>query len=98
MLRKEKIKRVFSLIGLAAFSFPLYAVDMPDELTSLADSIKNIMSGAFVRTLLIIFLCASAITYAFNKDNEKVKRNCIAIGVAAAILVAATTIVGAIFP
>jgi type IV secretory pathway VirB2 component (pilin) len=71
---------------------------MPAELQDLATKIQEVIRGPFVRTLLVIFLCASAITYAFNKDNEKVKRNCIAVGVAAGILVAAVTLVDAIFP
>jgi hypothetical protein len=93
---KEKIKRILAPCFTALISYPLYAADMPDKLTSLADNIKEIISGPFVRTLLIIFLCASAVVYAFNKDNEKVKRNCIAIGVAAAIIIAAGAILDAI--
>jgi hypothetical protein len=95
MFSKEKIKRFFVLV-LSAAAFPLYAADMPGERTDLADTIKEVISGPFVRTLLIIFLCASAVAYAFNKDNEKVKRNCIAIGVSAAIIIAAGGILEAL--
>lgn len=65
-----------------------------DKLDTLAQKALDIMSGNFVRILLAIFLCGSAVAYAFNKDNEKVKRNCIAIIVGAAILISASAIIG----
>ncbi|MDR0513396.1 MAG: TrbC/VirB2 family protein [Treponema sp.] len=80
------------------YSMPLFAQNiMPQGMETLAQSIVNIFTGNFVRTILIIFLCGAAVTYAFNKDNEKMKRNCIAIGVAIAIIMGASTIVDAVF-
>jgi type IV secretory pathway VirB2 component (pilin) len=95
---KQKIKRFFALVSLALSGIPLYAAyEMPGQLTDAADSIKTIITGPFVKTLLIIFLCASAIAYAFNKDNEKVKRNCIAVFIGAVIVIAATSIMGVVW-
>jgi hypothetical protein len=37
------------------------------------------------------------VAYGFNKDNEKIKRNCIAIGIASAMIAGASGIVGAIW-
>ena len=66
---------------------------VPPGMERLADNILGVFTSPFIRVILAIFLCGSAITYAFNKDNEKIKRNCIAIGVAAAILVVSQTLV-----
>jgi type IV secretory pathway VirB2 component (pilin) len=95
---KQKIKRFLALVSLVLSGVPLYAdYALPTQLETAANSIKTIITGPFVKTLLIIFLCASAITYAFNKDNEKVKRNCIAVFIGAVIVIAATTILGAVW-
>ena len=78
------------------FSLPLLFAQqdiVPPGMQTLADNILRVFAGNFIRVLLAIFLCGSAIAYAFNKDNEKIKRNCIAIGVASAILVVAQTLI-----
>jgi type IV secretory pathway VirB2 component (pilin) len=75
-------------------ALPLMAQDLlPSGMTSLMDSVLEIFTGTFVKTILIICLCGCAIAYGFNKDNEKMKRNAIAIGVAVAILCTASFIV-----
>jgi type IV secretory pathway VirB2 component (pilin) len=66
---------------------------LPTGMTSLIDSIKDVFTGDFVKSILVICLAGCAIAYGFNKDNEKMKRNIIAIGVACAILMAASEIV-----
>jgi type IV secretory pathway VirB2 component (pilin) len=94
-MRKAKIS--FLCIFLAAAS-RLFAADlMPPGMSTLAEGIREIFIGPFVKTILIIFLCGCAVAYAFNKDNEKMKRNCIAIGVACGILIAASSIVEAVW-
>jgi type IV secretory pathway VirB2 component (pilin) len=70
---------------------------MPAGMTSLVESIMGVFTGPFVKTILVICLCGCAVAYAFNKDNEKMKRNVIAIGIAIGILVGASFIVGAIW-
>lgn len=91
-------KRRAAALTLALASARLFAQDlMPSGMTSLAEGILEIFTGSFVKVILAIFLCGSALAYGFNKDNEKVKRNCIAIGVAAGILICASSIVDAVW-
>ena len=86
----------FLLLLIAAM--PMFAQDiLPSGMTSLVDSILKIFTGGFVKTILIIFLAACAVAYGFNKDNEKMKRNILAIGVAIGIIVGAQWIVDAIW-
>ena len=89
----------FFLFALFMAVVPLSAFDnvIPGTLQTLADQIVGVFTGLFVRAILVIMLSAAAVTYAFNKDNEKMKRNCIAIIVGAAIIIAAQEIVGRVF-
>jgi hypothetical protein len=85
---------------LAAFfvSQALHAQSVvPPGMQSLAQGILDIFTSPFLKVILAIFLCGSAVAYAFNKDNEKVKRNCIAIAIATGLLITATSVVGAIW-
>jgi uncharacterized membrane protein len=85
---------LFQLLGAAS----VFAQDiLPGGMSTLMDNILGVFTGDFVKTILIIFLCGTAVAYGFNKDNEKMKRNCIAIGIAIAILIGASAIVGAIW-
>lgn len=70
---------------------------IPSEMTDLMDDIRDVFTGPFVKTLLIICLAATGVVFGFNKDNEKMKRNCIAIGVAIAIIIGASQIVDTIW-
>lgn len=93
---KHKKPFFFPFMILAAY--PLMAQDLlPAGMQNLADSVIDIFTGPFVKAILAIFLCGSAVAYGFNKDNEKIKRNCIAIAVGAAILIGATSIVDAVW-
>jgi len=67
------------------------------KLETFADNILGIFGGKLIRTILICCLIACGVVYAFNKDNEKMKRNIIAIGVAILIIGAAQEIVAAFF-
>ena len=86
------------LFVLFFYFLPTKAFAQVKELDTALDSILNFVKSPWVKTVLIISLCASAITYAVNKDNDKVKRNCIAIGIAGIILICATSIVGIVMP
>jgi len=78
--------------------FPLFAQNlMPSGMQSLAEGILYIFTSGFMRIILVIFLCGAAIAYAFNKDNEQMKKKIIAIGIAIGILIGATGIVDAIW-
>jgi type IV secretory pathway VirB2 component (pilin) len=71
-----------------------YAQDLlPSGMKNLMEQIIEIITGDFAKGILIVSLAGCAIAYGFNKDNEKIKRNCIAIGVACAILACAGFIV-----
>jgi len=70
---------------------------VPPGMESLANNILAIFTSNFIRVILAIFLCGSAFAYAYNKDNEKIKKNAIAIGISSGILVAATGLVGFIW-
>jgi type IV secretory pathway VirB2 component (pilin) len=92
------MKILFLLIFYALAALPAFAKSvLPAGMSSLMDNILEVFTGPFVKTILIIFLCGTAVAYGFNKDNEKMKRNCIAIGVAIAILIGASSIVGAVW-
>jgi len=84
---------------LLAAAAPLFAQAdiMPAGMTSLMQSILAVFTGPFVQTILTICFCGCAVAYGFNKDNEKMKRNIIAIGVAIGILAGASFITGAIW-
>jgi hypothetical protein len=95
----KSFKKVSVLIPYLFLPLTLFAQDLPAGLggvQSLADTILSIFQGPFIKVILAIFLSGSAVAYAFNKDNEKIKRNCIAIGIASAILIGASSIVGAL--
>jgi type IV secretory pathway VirB2 component (pilin) len=94
----QSSKRQAAFIMAVFSALPLFGADlMPSGMTSLAEGILAIFTGPFVKVILAIFLCGSAVAYGFNKDNEKVKRNCIAIGIAAAILIGASSIINAVW-
>jgi type IV secretory pathway VirB2 component (pilin) len=95
MNKKSYWKILLCALLLMAAAAPLFAQTdiMPEGLQSLADNILKIFTGNFVRVILIICLAGCAVAYGFNKDNEKMKRNIIAIAVAIAIIVGAQTIV-----
>jgi hypothetical protein len=78
-----------ALTPLALFAQAL----MPSGLTNLGEQVMEIFTGPLVRTILICCLAGCAVAYGFNKDNEKMKRNVIAIAIAIAIVVGAQFIV-----
>lgn len=95
-MKKNFAKTVFTVCFLgfqAAAVFAAGTTIIPDGMTSLAENILGAMTSDFVKVVLACFLCGSAITYAFNKDNEKIKRNALAIGIGAAILIGASSII-----
>jgi hypothetical protein len=77
-----------------ALSQPIFAQDAISKMESVADKILGVFTGNLVRAILAIALCASAVVYATNKDNDKVKRGCLAVGVAGVIIISASGIVG----
>jgi type IV secretory pathway VirB2 component (pilin) len=91
-----KNKMVLGLYALAAL--PAMAQSLvPDGMTDLTQNILGIFTGPIVKTALIIMLAACAVAYGFNKDNEKIKRNVIAIAIAIAIIGTSTFVVDAVW-
>jgi type IV secretory pathway VirB2 component (pilin) len=96
-MKKTDLKFLFLMLLLVAAA-PLFAADiMPSGMKTLADNILDTFTGGVVRIVLICCLAGCAVAYGFNKDNEKMKRNIIAIAIAIGILVAAQTIVDAVW-
>jgi len=97
-MNKSQIKNLLFMLLLFA-AVPLFAQSspLPSGMTSLMDSVLAIFTSGFTKAILIMCLCGCAIAYGFNKDNEKMKRNMIAIGIAIGILVAASQIVDMIW-
>ena len=99
-LDSSNLKEFFLFaLFMAAVPFAAFAQQplIPAPMYSLAERIRDVFTSTFVRMILVIILSATAVTYAFNKDNEKMKRNCIAIIVGAAIIMSATFIVDLVF-
>jgi hypothetical protein len=95
-IKKHRDKIFLSIFLLqAAFSFAQDGDDslLPGGMRTLMNDIVGIFTGGFVKGILIASLGGCAVAYGFNKDNEKMKRNIIAIAVACAILFAASAIV-----
>ena len=93
------LKKLSALFFLSLAQIPLYAAGtelLPSGMKDLVDNLVLVFTGDFVKGILVVFLCGCAVAYAFNKDNEKMKRNCIAIGIAIALLMGASFIVGKI--
>ena len=91
---KKKLCLCFALLALCAAV--IYA-QVPQGMESLADTILGIFTGTFMKVVLAIFLCGAAVAYAFNKDNEKIKRSALSIGIAAGIIISAQFIIDAVW-
>jgi type IV secretory pathway VirB2 component (pilin) len=92
-MNKSQLKILFFMLILAAAA-PLFATDLvPAGLTNMTTEIIGIFTGGIVKAILICCLAGCAVAYAFNKDNEKMKRNIIAIGIAIVIIIGSTSIV-----
>jgi type IV secretory pathway VirB2 component (pilin) len=96
-MKNSRIKSIFFILLMTA-AVPLFSQDiLPAGMTSLMDSMLAIFTSGFTKAILIMCLCGCAIAYGFNKDNEKMKRNVIAIGIAIGILVGASQVVDMIW-
>ena len=92
-MKNSQVKIMFLMLLLAAAA-PLFAQDIvPSGLNTLAGNIRDAFTSDIVKIILVCCLAGCGVAYGFNKDNEKMKRNIIAIAVAIAIVIGAQTIV-----
>jgi type IV secretory pathway VirB2 component (pilin) len=94
------LRKKIAVFTAYAFSVPVLFAQtdrMPGNMNTLAQDVQATLTGPFFKTLFGILLCASAIAYAYNKDNEKIKGKIIAIMIAAGILFGATFILDAVW-
>jgi len=90
--------KTFLFMLLLAAAMPLFGQDIvPAGLTTLTNQIVGVFTSDLVKGILIACLAGCGVAYGFNKDNEKMKRNIIAIAVAIGIIASASFIVGKIF-
>jgi len=98
-MNKSQLKILFFMLVLAAAA-PLFAQDsefIPPGMTKLSTDIVNIFTGPLIKGILTACLAGCGVAYGFNKDNEKMKRNIIAIVIAIGIIAGASFIVGKFF-
>jgi hypothetical protein len=95
---KKSLKRITAFIPYVLLSAPLFAqnTNLPDNLNTMADTVLAFFQAPFLKVVFAIILSGAAVAYAFNKDNEKIKKNAIAAGVAGAILMSAQAVVTAV--
>lgn len=91
-LRNKVLVFLFTILPM-----PLFASIVPSGMYTLADNIVGVFTGPIVRTILVIALCGTAIAYGVNKDNDRMKKGIIAVGVSIALLIASTAIVDAVW-
>jgi len=99
-MKNSQMKNLFLfLFFLLAAAAPLFSQSdlLPSGLQTTATSIQNIFTGPIVTVILVCCLAGCGIAYAFNKDNEKMKRNIIAIAIGIIIVGCAASIVQTIF-
>jgi hypothetical protein len=85
--------KLAAFLTCAALSQPVFAQEAIGKMESAADKVLKIFTGTLVRTILAISFCCSAVAYAANKDNDKVKRGALAVAIASIMIIAATGIV-----
>jgi len=95
-MKKSQLKILFLFLLLTA-AIPLFADGIvPAGLDSIGDQIKQVFTSDIITVILVGCLVGCGVAYAFNKDNEKMKRNIIAIGIGIIIIGTAQQIVEAI--
>jgi len=95
-MKTSKLKIMFLMLLLIAAA-PLFAQTIPAGLTTLSENIRDAFTSDIVKIILVCCLAGCGVAYGFNKDNEKMKRNIIAIAVAIAIVMGAQGIVDTIW-
>jgi len=86
--------KIMFLFLLLAAAMPLFADGIvPSGLQTAGNQIQEVFTGSLVTIILVCCMAGCGVAYAFNKDNEKMKRNIIAIGIGILIVGAAAAVV-----
>jgi len=96
-MKNSQLKILFMFLLLAA-SVPLFAAGIvPSGLESVGNQVEEVFTSPLITVICAACLVGCGVAYAFNKDNEKMKRNVIAIGIGIIIIGTAKEVVSAIF-
>jgi hypothetical protein len=94
-IKKLNKEVLLAAVFTAAGGAPLWADDLiPAGMTNLAQKISGVFNSPLVSAIFVIVLCACAVMFAVNKDNEKLKKGIVAIAVAVALIGGSTKLVG----
>jgi len=95
-MKKSQIKFLFLSLLSAASAMPLFADIVPAGMTNVANSIHEFFKGPIMITIVTCILIGCAVAYAYSKDNEKMKKSMIAIGISVIVIACAGGIVSGI--
>ena len=86
------------LLLLFVFSMPLFAqARVVEKMNSLTETILEIFTSPFVKTILTIALIASGIAFVVNKDNQRLRGSLFALLIGTAIITLASYIVDVVW-
>jgi len=89
--------KIMLFLLLLSAAVPLFADGLADlglsGMEKLGGTIQGVFTSTLVKAILIACLAGCGIAYAYNKDNEAMKKKVIAITIGIAIITAASVIV-----
>jgi len=91
-MKNSQLKILFLFLLLAA-AMPLFGQVVPKGMETVASQILGAFNGPIMITIETICVIGCAIAYAYSKDNEKMKKSMIAIGVSIIVIGVAGSIV-----
>jgi len=94
-MKNSQMKIMFLFLLLAA-AVPLFADIVPPGLQKVSAEVEAVFTSKLITAILVACLAGCGVAYAFNKDNEKMKRNIIAVAIGIIIVTAAKEIVSTV--
>jgi len=97
-MKKSQIKFLFLFLLLTA-AMPLFAATsgiVPAGMDNVANAILDFFTGGIMITIETCCVIGCAIAYAYGKDNEKMKKSMMAIGISIIVIGIASQLVKAI--
>jgi len=92
-MKKSQMKFMFLSLLSAVSAIPLFADIVPAGMTNVANQIHEFFKGPIMITIVTCILIGCAVTYAYGKDNEKMKKSMIAIAISVIVIACAGAIV-----